>query len=196
MRALPFSLGVTLAGVSLAISLLLAQSGCDKPRIEPRYAANVARAGTMTVTSRAFTDGSRIPVDHTCDGSDVMPDLTVSAPPENTKSIALYVDDPDASTGLFTHLVAFNLSPELHTLPSAPDLNAGGEAARFGINDFGATRYSGPCPPKGEGHRYRFRFVALDTMLKLPEGATRTQIDEATDGHILGEGTLIGHFGH
>jgi Raf kinase inhibitor-like YbhB/YbcL family protein len=181
----------------LAIAgLLLVLAACTKPAIEPRYAPGAGRDGSITVTSRSFTEGTRIPVDHTCDGSDVMPELVFSAPPSATKSLVVYVDDPDAASGTFTHLIAFDLSPDLRKLPSAPDLAAGGEAARFGLNDFGAPRYSGPCPPKGEGHRYRFRVVALDTMLRLPEGATRAQIDAATDGHILGEGTLTGHFGH
>jgi Raf kinase inhibitor-like YbhB/YbcL family protein len=178
----------------LSVSLLTV--ACGKPPIEPRYAPGVGRPATITVTSRAFTDGSRIPVDHTCDGTDVMPELVFSSPPATTKSLLLYVEDPDTSSGTFTHLIAFNLSPELRKLPSAPDLAAAGETARFGLNDFGATRYSGPCPPKGEGHRYRFRIVALDTMLKVSEGATRAQVDEATDGHILGEGVLMGHFAH
>ena len=169
---------------------------CGKPPIEPRYAPGVGRPATITVTSRAFTEGSRIPVDHTCDGTDVMPEVVFSSPPEPTKSLLLIVEDPDASSGTFTHMIAFNLSPELRKLPAAPDLAAAGEAARFGLNDFGATRYSGPCPPKGEAHRYRFRILALDTMLKLTEGASRAQVDEAMDAHILGEGTLTGHFGH
>ena len=169
---------------------------CAKPIIQPRYAAAAGGGSSITVTSKAFTDGTRIPVDNTCDGSDTMPDLTFSAPPPATKSLVLYIEDPDAGSGTFTHLIAFNLSPELRTLPSAPDLAAAGEAARFGLNDFGAVRYNGPCPPKGEGHRYRFRIVALDTMLKLDEGANRQQVDQATDGHLLGEGTLTAHFAH
>ena len=180
----------------LLCSLSLVVMACAKPPIEPRYAPGVGHPATITVTSRAFTEGSRIPVDHTCDGSDVMPELVFSSPPETTKSLIVYVEDPDASSGTFTHMIAFNLTPDLRKLPSAPDLTAGGDTARFGINDFGATRYSGPCPPKGEAHRYRFRVLALDTMLKLPEGAPRSQIDEGMDAHILGEGSLTGHFGH
>jgi Raf kinase inhibitor-like YbhB/YbcL family protein len=183
-----------LLGSLLLVAVALA--GCGKPPIEPRYAAGVGRAGTITVTSRGFSEGSRIPVDYTCDGTDVMPELTLSSPPEHTKSLVLYVEDPDAAAGTFTHLVVFNLSPELRRIPSSPDLTGAGEAARFGLNDFGTARYSGPCPPKGEAHRYRFRVVALDTMLKLGEGTPRAQLDAATDLHILGEGSLIGHFGH
>ena len=183
-----------LAAGLLVLGLLVV--ACAKPPIEPRYAPGIGRPATITVTSRAFTEGSRMPVDHTCDGSDVMPELVLSSPPDKTQSLVIYVEDPDASSGTFTHMIAFNLSPELRKLPSAPDLAAAGEAARFGVNDFGAARYSGPCPPKGEAHRYRFRVIALDRMLKLPEGAPRAQLDEATDGHILGEGSLMGHFGH
>jgi len=171
-------------------------AACGKPPLEPRYAAGAGQGASITVTSRSFTEGTRIPVDHTCDGSDVMPELVLSSPPENTKSLVVYVEDPDASGGSFTHMVAFDLSPELRKLPSAPDLGAAGEGARFGVNDFGGVRYQGPCPPKGEAHRYRFRVFALDVALKLPEGASRSKVDAGMDGHILGEGSLMGHFGH
>jgi Raf kinase inhibitor-like YbhB/YbcL family protein len=182
---------------ALALALALTCAACGKPPpLEPRYAPGVTRPGTITVTSRSFTEGTRIPVDHTCDGNDVMPEIVFSSPPDNTKSLVLYVEDPDAAGATFTHMIAFNVSAEIRKLPSAPDLTAAGEAARFGLNDFGAARFSGPCPPKGETHRYRFRVVAIDTVLKLPEGAPRSQVDEAIDGHILGEGALVGHFGH
>jgi Raf kinase inhibitor-like YbhB/YbcL family protein len=187
MRSLPFVL-------VLAFAFFVA--ACGKPPIEPRYAPGVTHAGTITVTARSFSDGTRIPVDHTCDGNDVPPELVVSSPPEGTKSLVILVEDPDASSGVFTHMIAFNVSPEMRKLPSAPDLAAAGEDARFGLNDFGGVRYQGPCPPKGEAHRYRFRVIALDTMLKLSEGASRSQLDQAMDTHILGEGSLMGHFGH
>ncbi len=152
---------------------------------------------SITVTSPAFGEGARIPVDDTCDGSDQMPPLVLSSPPEGTKSLVLVVEDPDAPNGVFTHMVAFGLSPELRKVPGGADLGPqAGDGARFGLNDFQVTRYSGPCPPKGEVHRYRFRVVALDAPVKLPEGAPRSQVDEAMDGHILGEGALTGHFGH
>jgi Raf kinase inhibitor-like YbhB/YbcL family protein len=181
---------------SFAASVILSNGACAKPPIEPRFAPGVSQPERITVTAHSFTEGTRIPVDHTCDGSDVMPELVLSSPPEHTKSLLILVEDPDASSGAFTHMIAFNVSPELRRLPSTADLTAAGEAARFGLNDFGGVRYQGPCPPKGEAHRYRFRVIAIDTMLKLTEGASRTKVDEAIDAHILGEGSLTGHFGH
>jgi Raf kinase inhibitor-like YbhB/YbcL family protein len=172
---------------------------CGKPQIVPRSAPGV-QVSSITVTSPAFAEGARIPVDHTCDGKDLIPDVVLSSPPENTKSLILLVDDPDASSGTFTHMVLFNVSPEARKIGSANDPSGtptgAGDAARFGLNDFQVARYSGPCPPKGEGHRYRFRVIALDIASNLPEGASKGQVDEAMDGHIIGEGTLTGHFAH
>lgn len=169
---------------------------CGKPPIEPRWAPGVTQPASITVTSAAFGEGSRIPVDHTCDGKDVMPPVVLSSPPEGTKSLVLLVEDPDAPSGTFTHMIAFNLSADTRKLAGGADLAGAGDAARFGLNDFQSVRYAGPCPPRGEVHRYRFRVVALDAVLNLPEGAPRGQLNEAMDGHILGEGSLMGHFGH
>ncbi len=184
----------------LVLGPLCLALACAKPPLVPHWAPGVTELASITVTSPAFAEGTRIPVDDTCDGNDALPALVLSSPPEGTKSLVLLVEDPDAPNGVFTHMVAFNLSPELRKLPGGADANAlgpqAGEAARYGLNDFPLTRYSGPCPPKGEVHRYRFRVVALDNVVRLPEGAPRGQVDEAMDGHILGEGALTGHFGH
>lgn len=172
-----------------ALALTLA---CERKSLEPRYAAG-ARPASITVTSPAFTEGGSIPVDHTCDGSDAMPELVLSAAPEGAKSLVVYVDDPDAIGGTFTHMIAFDVAPTTSRIGAS--LEEGGGAS-FGVNDFGSARYQGPCPPRGELHRYRFRVLALDTLLGLPEGATRQRVDEAIDGHVLGEGTLSAQFGH
>ncbi|MBX3206880.1 MAG: YbhB/YbcL family Raf kinase inhibitor-like protein [Labilithrix sp.] len=185
----------TTALAVLASVSLLALGGCGKPRIIPRVASGV-RLASITVTSPSFSDGSRIPVDHTCDGKDLMPELVLSSPPENTRSLLLLVEDPDAPNGTFTHMALFNVSPDVRKLPGGAEPTGAGEAARFGLNDFQVAHYSGPCPPRGEAHRYRFRVVALDNVLDLPEGAPIARIEEAIDGHIIGEGMLTGHFGH
>jgi Raf kinase inhibitor-like YbhB/YbcL family protein len=148
----------------------------------------------MTVTSRAFASNAAIPVDHTCDGRDALPTITWSAPPEGTKSLVLIVEDPDVSSGIFTHFVLFNLPADAVSVSDGANLAALG--ASVGVNDFGNARYNGPCPPKSEPHRYRFRVSALDAPLKLGEGAPRESVDAAMDGHLLGEGSLVGYFVH
>lgn len=180
----------------MRLALLLAGlAGCATPQFVPRVAPGVQLA-TITVTSPTIADGGQIPIDHTCDGKDLIPELVLSSPPEGTRSLVLLVDDPDAPGGVFTHLIAFNLSPDVRKIPSEPELSALGPDVRTGTNDFHAVRYSGPCPPKGEQHRYRFRILALDTMLKLDEASTKSQLDRAIDAHVLGEGILTAAFGH
>ena len=62
-----------------------------------------------------------------------------------------------------------------------------------GVNDFGKSRYSGPCPPAGV-HLYYFRLYALDTTLTLPQTSKRKVVDSAIGGHIIGEATLMGRY--
>lgn len=178
-----------------ALGLAISQAACAKQAIilHPAPGVNVS---SITVTSPSIPEGGRVPVDCTCDGTEVMPELVVSAPPEGTKSLVFIVDDPDAENGDFYHMVIFNAAPDTHKLVSGTDIQGAGDTARFGLNDFKVARYSGPCPPRGEAHRYRWRVLALDTMLKLPEGTPRSQLDENIDGHIIGEGSLNAQFGH
>jgi len=57
------------------------------------------RFGNMKLSSSAFDDNGTIPSEYTCDGADVSPPLFFSNIPENTKSLALIMDDPDAPIG-------------------------------------------------------------------------------------------------
>jgi len=41
---------------------------------------------------------------------------------------------------------------------------------------------------------YFFRLYALDTMLDLKSGATRTQLEAAMSGHIIEKAQLIGTY--
>src|ERR1700747_2043457 len=81
---------------------------------------DIVDAGTihvLSVTSSSFADDGTIPRKFTCDGGDVSPQLTVSAPPAHARSLALIVEDPDAPAGSFVHWVAFNLPSTLRDLP-------------------------------------------------------------------------------
>lgn len=53
-----------------------------------------------------------------------------------------------------------------------------------GKNSKGTLNYIGSCTPDKE-HRYFFKLYALDSMLELPEGSSKSQILEAMRNHIL-----------
>lgn len=143
----------------------------------------------MELTSDTFADGAAIPVRHTCDGDDLSPALSWTAPPEGTASLALCVDDPDAGRYVFTHWLAWGLTP------AAGGLGEGEAAPREGRNDFGAPGYRGPCPPPGKPHRYVFRLYALDAEPALDPADRRLSFDRALEGHVLATAELTGLYG-
>lgn len=145
----------------------------------------------FTLSSPAFDNGESIPVEFSCDGDDHSPRLDWSNPPQDTRSYALIIEDPDAPDGTFTHWILYDLPPGQTSLPEGAD-NPGKE----GRNDFEEVGYGGPCPPPAHGdHRYYFRLHALDVpSLDLPENATRAQFDKALEGHVLGTAELMGRF--
>jgi Raf kinase inhibitor-like YbhB/YbcL family protein len=150
--------------------------------------------GSLTVTSRSFPSSGTIPVDNTCDGADKSPQLTWSAPPKDTHAFAILVDDPDAPGGDFTHWIAYDLRSDLLSLPEGADAaDYGGFSGQNGFDRFG---YAGPCPPKGEIHRYFFHVFALSEPLNVKPGSTRDVVERAMSGRVLAEGALLGTFSH
>lgn len=149
----------------------------------------------MELRSAAFNEGDSIHYRYTCDGDDISPKLEWSGVPEGTKSFALICDDPDAPGGTFVHWVLYNWPSHLNSLPeavsTARELR---EGALQGQNNFGNTGYGGPCPPGSETHRYYFKLYALDTTLALDAGATKEEVLEAMDGHILDEAHVMGRY--
>jgi Raf kinase inhibitor-like YbhB/YbcL family protein len=148
----------------------------------------------IKLNSAAFGDGNLIPKKYTCDGADISPPIAWESVPEGTQSFALISDDPDAPVGTWVHWVMYNIPATARALPEAvPAREKLDDGARQGTNDFRRIGYGGPCPPSGT-HRYYFKLYALDTKLSLEPGITKMQLEKAMDGHILGEGRLMGKY--
>lgn len=152
----------------------------------------------IELTSRAFENGSPIPMKHTCDGGNASPALSWTGCPEGTKTLALIADDPDAPAGTFVHWVLFNLPGNEVQLPE--DVHRGEVlpqkfgGALQGKNDFRRIGYGGPCPPPGTLHRYLFKLYALDATVPLKAGATKKDLEGAMQGHILATAELMGTY--
>lgn len=152
---------------------------------------------TFTLTSAAFENGGLIPAKYTCDEDRTLsPQLSIAGVPAGTKSLALIMDDPDVpkalhADGMFDHWVLFNIPPQTAEIPE------GGSVGVAGVNGAGKNAYTGPCPPpqyEPSEHRYFFKLYALDTELPLQAGASKTDVERATAGHILDEVQLIGRY--
>jgi Raf kinase inhibitor-like YbhB/YbcL family protein len=144
----------------------------------------------VKLTSSAFQEGAAIPGKHTCDGADVSPPLAWRDAPPNTAAFALICDDPDAPGGTWVHWVLYNVPGKTNELREG---DAGGGLE--GRNDFRRTGYGGPCPPPGKPHRYFFKLYALRSPLTLKAGASKADVERATNGLVLSEAQLIGTYG-
>ena len=143
-----------------------------------------AKEANMKLTSPEFTHNAMIPKKFTCQGEDINPNLVIEEIPPSSVSLVLINDDPDAPVGTWDHWIVFNIPPtEKIAENSVPGTQ--------GKNSWGRNDYSGPCPPSG-AHRYFFKIYALDTKLDLSEGASKRQVEQAMEGHILDQAELIG----
>lgn len=153
---------------------------------------------TLTLSSTAFTNGGEIPPKYTCEGNDISPALEWTGMPDQTRSLVLIVDDPDAPDPrapkmTWVHWVLFNIPPDTTGLPedvTSADLPHGTEE---GMNDWKRTGYGGPCPPVGR-HRYFHKLYALDTVIKGMKKASKATIEAAMVAHIIAETELIGTY--
>jgi Raf kinase inhibitor-like YbhB/YbcL family protein len=141
----------------------------------------------FTVTSPAFADGQIVPREFTCDGNDAPPAMTVSDPPQGTKSFAVIMDDPDAPKGTFTHWLAYDVPADVSGLRAT--------AGKALTNDFGRKGYGGPCPPPGHGaHRYYFTVYAVDVPALDVGGGGRDDLEAALEGHTLAKARFMGRY--
>ncbi len=149
----------------------------------------------LPMSSPAFQDMDKIPTKYTCAGQGISPPLSWSEAPSGTQSFVLIVDDPDAPIGTFTHWIMFNIPPSSRGLPEAVPAQAQlSDGTVQGKNGFGKIGYAGPCPPPGRPHRYQFILYALDQALNLKAGASKEQVLDAIQGHVLAQGQLTGTY--
>lgn len=146
--------------------------------------ANAEEDMSMKLTSPDFQNNESIPKKFTCDGQEINPGLAIENIPDNAKSLALIMDDPDAPAGTWVHWVVFDI-------PITNKIGENSIPGKQGINTSGDKAYGSPCPPSGT-HRYFFKLYALDTLLNLKEGITKAELESVMKGHILAQAELIG----
>lgn len=145
----------------------------------------------MKLCSPAFKPGEKIPSLYTCQEKDINPPLLISDVPKEARSLVLIMDDPDVplslrKDGMWVHWVIFNMPPETTEIienTTPPGILGKGTGGKKG--------YQGPCPPDRE-HRYFFKLYALDSLLNLQAGATKEEVEQAMQDHIIEHTKLIG----
>ncbi|MGB0855650.1 MAG: YbhB/YbcL family Raf kinase inhibitor-like protein [Nitrosopumilus sp.] len=146
----------------------------------------------FTLESEAFDPGGVIPRKYGYKNGNNSPPLRISGVPENTASLYLIMDDPDAMGAVgkvWVHWILWNIPPDVVELQeNSLPLNC-----LEGKTDFGEIGYGGPAPPDKE-HTYVFKLYALDKKLEISNNSTTQEIEEAIKDHIIAETRLEGKY--
>ncbi|MCV0393613.1 MAG: YbhB/YbcL family Raf kinase inhibitor-like protein [Nitrosopumilus sp.] len=147
---------------------------------------------SLTLESDAFQNGEVIPKKFGYKHGNHNPPLKIKGVPDNTLSLALIMDDPDAMGAVgkvWVHWVLWNIEPNSLEIQE----NSTPKNSIEGKTDFGEIGYGGPAPPDKE-HTYIFKLYALDTKLDLKEGSTKKELENSMKNHIIAETKLEGRY--
>jgi Raf kinase inhibitor-like YbhB/YbcL family protein len=146
----------------------------------------------LILESSAFTAGGEIPRKYGYKNGNVSPSLRISGLPQETKSLALIMDDPDAMGAVgkvWVHWLIWNIEPSTTEILEGSPPSGSVE----GKTDFGEIGYGGPAPPD-KRHTYIFKLYALKSKIDLPKGSIKDQLEQAIKDEILTETTLKGTY--
>jgi Raf kinase inhibitor-like YbhB/YbcL family protein len=180
-----------------SMSVAAAQSPAGPPASSP-----VIIFPAMTLSAPAFEDGGRIPSHHTrAAASPTTPELQWAEAPAGTVSFALVVTDidsinPQRSAYGVLHWMVFNIPGSSRRLPEAmPAIQVMPDGTVQGRNFRKHVGYLPPgAPASGPVHHYNFELFALDTLLDLGPEATRAELMQALEGHVIARAVTIGRF--
>ncbi len=187
LRLLPFSI------------VLVAVTACKLPPPPPAPLPD-----DVTLRSDAFEDGELIPERYTCDGEAVSPPLEWGEPPVGTQSWALECYDPDVTSAGLTLWQVYDIPLEVQGLPEGIGTSNVPILSDFpgsrldpptlqGANDRGEIGFAPPCPMESRDREFIYRIYALDiAQLGVGPGVSPERFRKSIEGHILGEGMLIG----
>ena len=154
----------------------------------------------MEISSTAFKDGEKIPIQYVMPGAggkNVSVPLAWKNAPAGTKSFALSMVDPHPVAQNWVHWLVIHVPPQAASLEegaSKKKMPAGSMELK---NSFGDVGYGGPQPPKGTGdHPYVFTLYALSVdKLNLGVDTSLSAFKKALEGKILGSVSITGKYG-
>jgi len=154
----------------------------------------------FSTTSAAFDAEQEIPKRYTCDDKDTSPPLQWTGVPEDSQSLVLIMDDPDAPDPqtpkmTWVHWLLYNLPPYSSGLAEAVQDNELPSGTRQGINSWNRSGYGGPCPPIGQ-HRYFFKLYALNCNVPDLNHPDKDELLKHMQGNMLSETVLMGTYQH
>ncbi|MFE5701984.1 YbhB/YbcL family Raf kinase inhibitor-like protein [Rhodococcus koreensis] len=164
--------------------------------------AGLPQVPSFTVTSKDIVEGQPLPLAQLSGifgipgGQDISPQLSWTGAPDETKSYAVTVYDPDAPTGSgFWHWAVTDIPASVTELATDAGNGTGDLLPSGSIqipNDARAARFIGGAPPAGHGpHRYFIVIHALDVeSIGVDPSTSPAFLGFNIASHILGRAVL------
>jgi len=154
----------------------------------------------MEISSTAFKDGEKIPIQHVMPGAggkNISVSLAWRNTPPGTRSFALSMVDPHPVAQNWVHWLVINIRADVAFLEEGTSGKKMPHGSTELKNSFGDIGYGGPQPPKGTGdHPYVFTLYALSVeKLDLGTNVSLSAFKKALEGKVLGSATITGKYG-
>jgi Raf kinase inhibitor-like YbhB/YbcL family protein len=161
---------------------------------------NVLGGDAMEISSSAFKDGEKIPIQYVMPGAggkNISIPLKWKNVPAGTKSFVLSIVDPHPVAQNWVHWLV------IHIQAQATAIEEGASKKKMPIgsvelkNSFGDIGYGGPQPHKGTGdHPYVVTLYALNVeKLDLGANTSLSAFKKAIDGKVVGSASITGKYG-
>jgi Raf kinase inhibitor-like YbhB/YbcL family protein len=160
----------------------------------------VCGGSDMEITSTAFKDGEKIPIQYVMPGAggkNISVPLSWKNVPPGTKSFALSMVDPHPVAQNWVHWLVVNIPANATSLEEGASRKKMPPGSVELKNSFGDVGYGGPQPPKGTGdHPYVFTLYALKVdKLDLGASTSLSAFKKALEGKTLESATITGKYG-
>jgi Raf kinase inhibitor-like YbhB/YbcL family protein len=161
---------------------------------------NVLGGETMEISSSAFKDGEKIPIQYVMPGAggkNISIPLAWKNVPAGTKSFCLSIVDIHPIAQNWVHWLVINIPPQVTSIEEGASKKKMPKGSVEPRNSWGDIGYGGPQPPKGTGdHPYVVTLYALNVeKLDLGANTSLSAFKKGIEGKVIGSASLTGKYG-
>jgi len=161
---------------------------------------DVFGGNVMEISSAAFKDGEKIPIQYVMPGAggkNISIPLAWKNVPAGSKSFCLSIVDPHPVAQNWVHWLVINIPAQATSIEEGASKKRMPKGSVELKNSFGEIGYGGPQPPPGTGdHPYVVTLYALSVeKLDLVGNASLPAFRKAIEGKVIGSATITGKYG-
>jgi Raf kinase inhibitor-like YbhB/YbcL family protein len=164
------------------------------------YPNHILGGDTMEISSTAFKDGEKIPIQYVMPGAggkNISIPLAWKNVPPGTKSFCLSIVDPHPVAQNWVHWLVINIPAQTISIEEGASKKRMPKGSIELKNSWGDIGYGGPQPPKGTGdHPYVITLYALNVeKLDLGVNTTLSGFKKAIEGKVISSSSITGKYG-